>query len=75
MSYHSGLIYLFDQLNLNAMQARWLNTLSEFDIEIRYIMGKENQVAEALSRKVHVNHITTMSFDGRKLQKRILQVR
>jgi len=37
MSDHSGLRYLFDQPNLNVMQARWLATLSEFNFEIRYI--------------------------------------
>ena len=52
MSDHSGLRYLFDQPNLNAMQAIWLATLSDFDCEIRYIKGKENKVADSLSRKV-----------------------
>jgi len=42
MSDHSGLRYLFDQPNLNSMEARWLTTLSEFDFEVRYIKGKEN---------------------------------
>ena len=42
MSNHSGLRYLFDQPNLNAMQARWLANLSEFEFKIRYIKGKEN---------------------------------
>ena len=42
MSDHSGLRYLFDRLNLNARQARWLAIVSEFNFEIRYIKGKEN---------------------------------
>lgn len=40
MSDHSGLRYLFDQLNFNSMQDRWLATISEFEFEIRYIKGK-----------------------------------
>ena len=52
MSDHSGLRYLLDQLNMNARQARLLATISEFDIEIRYIKGKENRVADSLSRRV-----------------------
>ena len=40
MSDHSGLRYLFEQPNLNARQARWLATISEFNFEIRYIKGK-----------------------------------
>jgi len=31
MSNKSGLIYLFDQLNLNVRKARWFTTLNEFD--------------------------------------------
>ena len=40
VSDHSGLKYFFDQLNLNARQARWLAMTSEFDFEIKYIKGK-----------------------------------
>lgn len=43
---------MFDQPNLNIIQARWLSTLSDFDIEIRYIKGKESKVADALSGRV-----------------------
>eukprot|EP00253_Pinus_taeda_P008402 PITA_08402 len=51
MSDHIECKYLFDQLNLNTRQARWLATISEFDFEIRYIKGKENMVVYSLSRK------------------------
>ena len=50
MSDHNGLWYLFDKPNFNSIQARWLATINEFDFEIRYIKGKENRVADALSR-------------------------
>eukprot|EP00253_Pinus_taeda_P030047 PITA_30047 len=52
MSDHSGMRYLFDQPNLNAIQARWLDTPNEFDFEIRYIKGKVNRVEDTLSRRV-----------------------
>ena len=61
MSDHNGLRYLFDQPNLNAMEARWLATLSDFDFKIRYIKGKWNMVTNSLSIIVQVNHITYMS--------------
>ena len=67
MSNHNRLRYLFDQQNLNARQARWLATINEFDFEIKYIKGKENMVADALSRRVQVNHITAMSSYGTDL--------
>lgn len=35
-------------------------TLNEFYFEIRYIKGKENRVAYALSRRVHTNHFAIM---------------
>jgi len=73
MSNHIGLRYLFDQLNLNVRKARWLATLSEFNFDIRNIKGKENLVVNALSQKVQLNHIATMSSYGIELQDRILQ--
>lgn len=73
MSDHIGLTYLLDQPNLNAKQARWLATICEFEIEIRYIKGKENRVVDALSRWVQVNHIAAMSSYGIDLQDKILR--
>jgi len=52
MSDQSVLRCLFDKPNLNARQARCLDTINEFEFEIRYIKGKENRVADALSRRV-----------------------
>jgi len=40
MSDHIRFRYLFDQLNMNPREARWLAMISEFDFEIRYIKGK-----------------------------------
>jgi hypothetical protein len=49
----SGVKFLFSQPDLSARQTRWLAFLSEFDFEVRHIKGKENKVADALSRRVH----------------------
>ena len=51
-----GLKYLFDQKILNARQARWLAFIIEYDFEIKHIKGKENIVADALSRQQHKLH-------------------
>jgi hypothetical protein len=61
MTDHCGLQYLFDQPKLNARQARWMALLSEFDFEIKHIKGKENRVANALSRSMKTIHLAAVS--------------
>jgi len=58
-----SLKYLFDQQNLNARQARWLAFLSEYDFKIKHIKGKENKVADALSRNAILGAINTYKSD------------
>jgi hypothetical protein len=59
---HNDLKYLVDQPNLNAGKIRWLEFLCEYDFDIKHIKGKENKVADALSRKVNKLHATTISM-------------
>jgi hypothetical protein len=68
---HNGLKYLFDQPTLNVRQTRWLEFLSEYDFDINHIKGKENKVADALSRRVHEMHATTISMYQSDLKDRI----
>jgi hypothetical protein len=70
---HNSLKYLFDQPTLNARQIRWLEFLCEYDFDIRYIKGKDNKVADALSRKVHELHATTISMYKTELKDRIME--
>jgi hypothetical protein len=37
---HNGLKYLYDQPTLNSRQSRWLEFLSEYDLDIKHIKGK-----------------------------------
>jgi hypothetical protein len=71
---HSGLKYLFGQPTLNVRQSRWLYFLSEYDFEIKNIKGKENQVSDALNRRVHEMHDTTISMYQSDLKDNILEV-
>jgi hypothetical protein len=48
---HRSLQHLSTQPNLNARQVRWVEKLSEFDFVIGYVPGKDNAVADALSRR------------------------
>jgi hypothetical protein len=61
-THHNGLKYLFDQPNINSRQSRWLEFLREYDFDIKHIKGKENKVVDALSRRVHELHSTTISM-------------
>jgi hypothetical protein len=59
---HNGMKYLFDQPTLNVRQRRWLEFLSEYDFDINHIKGKENKGVDALSRRVHELHATSISM-------------
>ncbi|GKA73038.1 putative reverse transcriptase domain-containing protein [Tanacetum coccineum] len=51
---HKTLQHILDQKELNMRQRHWLKLLSDYDCEIRYHSGKENVVADALSRKERI---------------------
>ena len=67
---HQSLQYIFTQPNLNARQRRWMEFLCEYDFDVHYIKGKENVVADSLSRRRHALSSMTTSTD---LRERILQ--
>jgi hypothetical protein len=71
---HSGLRYVFEQPTLNGRKTRWLELLSEYDFDIKHIKGKENKVVDALSRRVHLIHATTISMHQLDLKNGILDV-
>lgn len=62
---HRSLQYIFTQPNLNARQRRWMEFLCEYDFKVKYIQGKENVVADTLSRRRHVTSSMTLSVDYR----------
>jgi len=50
---HRSFTNFFNQSNLNARQARWTTFPGEYGFDLKHIMGKENRVADSLSRKLH----------------------
>jgi hypothetical protein len=38
-------------------QRRWLELIKDYDLEVHYHPGKANVLADALSRKIHCNHL------------------
>jgi hypothetical protein len=56
---HKSLKYIFTQPDLNLRQRRWLELIKDYDLGISYHRGKANVVADALSRRSHLNMLAT----------------
>jgi hypothetical protein len=56
---HKSLKYIFTQSDLNLRQRRWLELIKDYDLGINYHPGKANVIANALSRRSHVNMLAT----------------
>jgi hypothetical protein len=56
---HKRLKYIFTQQDLNLKQQRWLELIKDYDLGINYHLGKVNVVADALSRRTHLNMLAT----------------
>ena len=48
---HNSLQHLLQQKTLTTEQQKWIEKLATFDMEILHKKGKDNVVADALSRK------------------------
>jgi hypothetical protein len=59
---HKSLKYIFTQSNLNLRQRRWLELIKDYDLGIIYHLRKVNVVADALSRRSHLNHLVLKSM-------------
>jgi hypothetical protein len=53
-TYHKSFIYLMTHKELNMQQRRWVKLIKDYDCVIKYHLGKENVVADAISRKNRV---------------------
>ena len=47
---HKNLTYFKQPQNLNRRQARWLLDLSDFDLELHHVLGKDLGAPDTLSR-------------------------
>lgn len=48
---HNGLKYCLKQKDFNERQQMWVSKVHAYDFNIEYVKGKNNAVADALSRK------------------------
>jgi hypothetical protein len=56
---HKSLKYIVTQPDLKLKQRRWLELIKDYDLEINYHPNKANVVADALSRRTHLNMLAT----------------
>jgi hypothetical protein len=56
---HKSLKYIFTQPDLNLGQRRWLELIKDYDLGTNYHPDKANVVADALSRRSHLNMLAT----------------
>jgi hypothetical protein len=56
---HKSLKYIFTRPDLNLRQRRWSELIKDYDLRINYHLSKANVVANALSRRSHLNMLTT----------------
>ena len=70
---HKSLKWIFTKPNLNMRQRRWLELLHEYDSQIECQSGKDNVVANALSRKSILSTVTMIQTSISKIVRAISQ--
>ena len=60
---NNSLKYLLEQKDLNEKQQKWVSKIHAYDFDIEFIKGKNNAVADALSRRPSIFSMSGMSVD------------
>jgi len=63
---HKSLKYVLPHKEMNMRQRKWLELLKDYDMEDKYHPGKENVVADALSR-ASIGFITCLLMQESKI--------
>ena len=62
---YNSLKYFLEQKELNERQQKWVSKVQEYNFEIEYVKGKNNVVADALSRRPTTLSLMSISNDWR----------
>ena len=60
---HNNLWFFLEQRELNERQQKWVSKIQAYDFEIEYVKGKNNVVADALSRRPATLSLLEISSD------------
>jgi hypothetical protein len=60
---HNSLKYLLEQKDLNERQQKWVRRIQAYDFDIEFVKGKNNVVADALSRRPSILAIIGVTVD------------
>jgi len=60
---HNSLKYLLEQKEINERKKKWVSRIQAYDFGIDFIKGKNNMVADALSRRPSIFSIAGVSVD------------
>ena len=61
---HDALRFLHSQKKLSARHAKWSEVLQEFTFSLRHRPGRDNKVADALSRRQHTLQLSQAAITG-----------
>ncbi|XP_059075191.1 uncharacterized protein LOC131875172 [Cryptomeria japonica] len=64
---HNSLRYFLGQKDLNDGQQKWISKIQAYDFEIEYVKGKNNVVADALSKRPEINALSVVTADWKCL--------
>ena len=66
-TYHNSLKYFLEQKDLNERQHKWVSKIQDYEFYIEFVKGKNNVVADALSRRPSIYAMTDISVDWKAL--------
>jgi hypothetical protein len=64
---HNSLKYFLEQKDLNERPHKWVSKIQAYDFDIEFVKGKNNVVADALSKRPSIYAMTDVSVDWKDL--------